>query len=137
MVNNSPENQHDFCRLKTVLGENSYSNIVKDHNGNKNNIVVFIDRIANFDRNTKVKKQQYSKWTSKTLECPRNNIRRTFALYGYNSNYDTAIVHVSINDIINNDTSTKVENLLLNLEKIVIIEKNMELKMYVYLAWFA
>ena len=136
-MNNSPENQHDFCRLKTVLGENSYSNIVKDHNGNKNNIVVFIDRIANFDRNTKVKKQQYSKWTSKTLECPRNNIRRTFALYGYNSNYDTAIVHVSINDIINNDTSTKVENLLLNLEKIVIIEKNMELKMHVYLAWFA
>ena len=33
--------------------------------------------------------------------------------------YDTAIVHVGINDIINDDNSTKVENLVLNLEKIL------------------
>ena len=39
-------------------------------------------------------------------------------------NYDTAIVHVGINDIINDDSSTKVENLVLNLEKIVIKWKN-------------
>ena len=39
-------------------------------------------------------------------------------------NYDTAIVHVGINDIINDDSSTKVENLVLNLEKIVIKLKN-------------
>ena len=55
MINNSPENQHDFRRLKAVPGENSYSKVVKDHKGNENNIVIFSDSIANFDRNTKDK----------------------------------------------------------------------------------
>ena len=43
-------------------------------------------------------------------------------------NYDTAIVHVGINDIINDDSSTKVENLVLNLEKIVIKLKKYGIK---------
>ena len=55
VVNNSPENQHDFHRFKTEPGENLYSDVVKDHKGNENNIVIFSDSIANFDRNTKVK----------------------------------------------------------------------------------
>ena len=55
VVNNSPENQHDFRRLKTVPGENSYNDVAKDHKGNENNIVIFSDSIASFDRNTKVK----------------------------------------------------------------------------------
>ena len=48
-------------------------------------------------------------------------------------NYDTAIVHVGINDIINDDSSTKVENLVLTLENIT-IKFLLELKTYVYLA---
>ena len=40
----------------------------------------------------------------------------------------TAIVHVGINDIINDDSSTKVENLVLNLEKIAIKLKNYGIK---------
>ena len=55
MINNSPENQLDFRRLKAVPGENSYSEVVKDHKGNESNIVIFSDSIANFDRNTKAK----------------------------------------------------------------------------------
>ena len=43
-------------------------------------------------------------------------------------NYDTAIVHVGINDIINDDSSTKVENLVLNLEKIAIKLKKYGIK---------
>ena len=35
-------------------------------------------------------------------------------------NYGTAIVHIGINNIINNDMLTKAENLVLNLEKMVI-----------------
>ena len=42
VVNNSPENEHDFRRLKTVPGENLYSEVVKDHKGNDSNIVIFI-----------------------------------------------------------------------------------------------
>ena len=55
VVNNSPENHHDFCRLETVPGENLYSSVVKDHIGNENNIVIFSVSIGNFNRNTKVK----------------------------------------------------------------------------------
>ena len=39
-----------------------------------------------------------------------------------------AIVHVGINDIINDDSSTKVENLVLNLEKIAIKLKKYGIK---------
>ena len=35
VINNSPENQHDFRRLKAVPGENSYSEAVEDHKGNE------------------------------------------------------------------------------------------------------
>ena len=49
-------------------------------------------------------------------------------------NYDTAMVHIGINDIINNDSSTKVENLVLNLEKIVIKLKKYGIKNLVFLA---
>ena len=35
VINNSPENQHDFRRLKAVPGENSYSKAVEDHKGNE------------------------------------------------------------------------------------------------------
>ena len=48
--------------------------------------------------------------------------------------YDTAILHVGISDIINDDSSTKVENLALRFEKMERKLKNMELKTYVYLA---
>ena len=48
-------------------------------------------------------------------------------------NYNTAIVHVGINDIINDSSSTKVENLVLNLENIA-IQFLLELKTYVFLA---
>ena len=43
-------------------------------------------------------------------------------------NYDTAMVHIGINDIINDDSSTKVENLVLNLEKIAIKLKKYGIK---------
>ena len=43
-------------------------------------------------------------------------------------NYDTAIVHIAIKDIINDDSTTKVENLVLNLEKIVIKLKKYGIK---------
>ena len=35
VINNSPENQHDFRKLKAVPGENSYSEAVEDHKGNE------------------------------------------------------------------------------------------------------
>ena len=43
-------------------------------------------------------------------------------------NYDTAIVHVGTSDIANDDSSAKVENLVLNLEKITIKLKKYGIK---------
>ena len=42
--------------------------------------------------------------------------------------YDIAIVHVGINDIINDDSLTKLENFLLNLGKVATKLKNYEIK---------
>ena len=108
-----------------------------------NDIVIFSGSIANFDRNTKVK-------INNSIRNGRNGrvrFRKTpgaisGGLLHYmdptlaDGNYDTAILHepYCINDIINDDSSTKVEKLVLNLEKIVIKLKIYELKSYVYLA---
>ena len=112
--NHSPENQHDF----------SYSNVVKDHKGNENNIIIFSDSIANFDRNTKVKmnnrirsgQARFQNLPGATLGELLHYIDITLV----EGNYDKAIVDVGINNIINNDNLVKVEKLVLNLEKIVI-----------------
>ena len=132
MINNSPENQHDFRRSKAVPGENSYSELVKDHKGNENNIVIFSDSIANFDRNTKAKinnsirsgRVRFRNFPGTTSGKLLHYMDPTLA----EGNYDTAIVHVGINDIINDDSSTKVENLVLNLEKIAIKLKKYGIK---------
>ena len=47
VVNNSPQNKHDFNRLKTVPIENSNSFLVKDHKGKENNIVIFSNFLPN------------------------------------------------------------------------------------------
>ena len=107
MVNNSPENQHDFHRFKTEPGENLYSDVVKDHKGNENNIVIFSDSIANFDRNTKVKinnriqsgRVRFWNFPDATSAELFHYIDPTLA----EGNYDTAIVYVGINYIIKDD----------------------------------
>ena len=132
MINNSPENQHDFRRSKAVPGENSYSELVKDHKGNENNIVIFSDSIVNFDRNAKAKMKN-------SIRSGRVRFRnfpgaKSGELLRYmdptlaEGSYYTAIVHVGINDSINDDSSTKVENLVLNLEKIAIKLKKYGIK---------
>ena len=140
MVNNSPENHHDFRRLKTAPGENSYSKVVKDHKGNEKNILIFSNSIANFNRNTKAK-------INKSIRSGRVKFRNfpgatSGELLHYmdptlaKGNYDTAIVHFDINDI-NDISSAKVENLVFNLEKIVIKLKKYGIKNVYMSIWLS
>ena len=109
-----------------------YSNVVKDHKGNENIIVIYSDSIANCYRNNKVRinnsirsgQIRFRNSPGTTSGELLNYIDPTLA----ERNYDTTIVHVGINDIINDDSSTKVENLVLNLEKIAIKLKKYEIK---------
>ena len=109
-----------------------YSNVVKDHKGNENIIVIYSDSIANCYRNNKVRinnsirsgQIRFRNSPGTTSGELLNYIDSTLA----ERNYDTTIVHVGINDIINDDSSTKVENLVLNLEKIVIKLKKYGIK---------
>ena len=107
-----------------IFAENSYSEVVKDSKGNENNIIIFSDSIANFDRNTKVKmnncirsgRARFQNLPGATLGELLHYIDITLV----EGNYDKAMVDVGINNIINNDNLIKVEKLVLNLEKIVI-----------------
>ena len=116
--NHSPENQRDF----------SYSNGVKDHRGNENNIINFSDSIANFDRNTKVKiNNSIRSEQARFQNLPGATLGELLLYMGITlveGHHDKAIADVGINNIINNDNLTKVKNLVLNLEKIVIKLKN-------------
>ena len=105
---------------------------MKDSKGNESNIVIFSDSIANFDRNTKAKinnsirsgRVRFRNFPGATSGKLLHYMDPTLA----EGNYDTAIVQVGINDIINDDSSTKVENLVLNLGKIVIKLKKYGIK---------
>ena len=105
---------------------------MKDQKGNKNNIAIFSDSIGNFDRNMKVNinnsiqsgRVRFRNFPGVTSGELLHCIDPTLA----EGNYDTAIAHVGINDIINHDSLTKVENLVLNLEKIAIKLKNYGIK---------
>ena len=105
---------------------------MKDSKGNENNIVIFSDSIANFDRNTKAKinnsirsgRVRFRNFPGATSGELLHYMDPTLA----EGNYDTAIVHVGINDIINDDSSSKIENLVLNLEKIAIKLKKYGIK---------
>ena len=113
VVNNPPQNQHGFRRLKTVPGENSYSEVVKDHKGNENNIAIFSNSTASFNRNTKAKisnsirsgRVTFRHFPGQTSEELWHFVNPTLA----EGNYDTAIVHVGTSDIANDDSSGKVE----------------------------
>ena len=86
MVNKTQKNHYDFHRLKTVPEEISCSNIAWDDKGKENNIIIFKESIANFDRNTNAK-------INNTIWCgrvrfwnfPGLNIGRTSVLYWSNS----------------------------------------------------
>ena len=119
-------------QIKESSGENSYSDAVKDHKGNENNIIIFSNSIANFDGNTKVKinncirkeRARFRNFPGATSGEVLHYMDRTLA----EGNYDATIVHVGINDIIIDDSSAKVENLVLNLEKIAIKLKKYRIK---------
>ena len=88
--------------------------------------------IANLDRYTKAKinnsnrsgRERFQNFPGATLGELLHYMDSTLA----EGNYDTAIVHSGINDIINDDESTKVENLVLNLEIIAIKLKKYGIK---------
>ena len=109
VVHNSPQNQHHFRRLKTAPRENLYSEVVKDHKRNENNIVIFSDSIANFNRYTKAKinnsirkgRVRLRNFRGATSGERLHNVDTTLA----EGNYDTAIVHCGVNNIINSDSS--------------------------------
>ena len=106
--------------------------VVKDHKENENNIIIFSESKANFDRYTKAKinnsnqsgRERFQNFPGATSGELLHYMDPTLA----EGNYDTAIVHVGINDIINDDGSTKVENLVLNLENIAIKLKKYGIK---------
>ena len=85
-----------------------YSNVVKDHKGNENIIVIYSDSIANCYRNNKVRinnsirsgQIRFRNSPGTTSGELLNYIDSTLA----ERNYDTTIVHVGINDIINDDS---------------------------------
>lgn len=98
----------------------------------KDNLI--FDSIANFDRNTKLK-------INNSIQARRQARFRNFPdttlgeLLDYTDpplvegNYDTAMVHVSISDIINDDSSAEVEDMVSNCDKVkkIYVTKNVRL----------
>ena len=86
-------------------------------------MIVFSDSISNFDGNAKFKINQNiingraRFWNSPGVTS--GEILHYLDPILFESRYETAVVHVDINDIHNDTSSTKIEKLVVNYERII------------------
>ena len=124
VINQNPENDNDYRRSKLVPRDKLYSVAGKHHSSTSNNniIVVFGDSIPNFSRKCKydlnrntisgrARFKHFSGATSKDLLC---YVDATLQ----DARYDAAIIHVGVNDILNNQSHHQTTQLMYNLRKI-------------------
>ena len=124
VINQNPENDNDYRKSTFLPGDKLYSEAGKHHfsTSNNNNIVVLGDSIPNFSRKCKydfnrniisgrARFKHFPGATSKDLLCYVNATLQ-------NATYDTAIIHVGINDILNNQSHDQTTQLMCNLREI-------------------
>ena len=123
VVKDSSENV-DFIRANTVPGNKSYADVAmsrKTKNGIAKKVIVFEDRII---RGIRVREfnQQVKNGYAKFKSFPGCNSKEMLHYIeptletGF---YDSAILHVGVNDLLNNKSPSSTDDLVSNLVKIV------------------
>ena len=124
-MNQNPENDNDYGKSKFVPGDKLYSEAEKHSStSNNSNIVVFGDSIPNFSRKCKcdfnrniifgrARFKHFPGATSKDLLC---YVDATLQ----DATYDArTIIHVGVNDILNNQSHNQTAQLISNLREII------------------
>ena len=123
VVNESSETV-DFIRAKTVPGNKSYADVAisrKTKNGFTKKVTVFGDsiirgiRVREFNQQVK---NGYAKFKS-FPSCNSKEMLPYIELTLETGFYDSAILHVGVNDLLNNKSPSSTDDLVSNLVKIV------------------
>ena len=124
VINQNSKNDYDYQKSKFVPGGKLYSEAGKHHSSmsNNNNIVVFGDSIPNFSGKCKydfnrniisgrARFKHFAGATSKDLLCYVDVMLQ-------DATYNATIIHVGVNDILNNQSHDQTTQLICSLRKV-------------------
>ena len=112
VVNEFLERQHTFQRQKIVPSEWPYSEATNSRVYNNNNIIVFSDSIASFTRNIRSNFKNELKESRARFKYFSGSTPNDLLFYigptPWRGQFDTAIIHIGINDSLSNIAGTYV-----------------------------
>ena len=118
MINQFPENQSDFTRFCKVHGKKPYSNAVTMKTKYNGNIKFFSDiprgiRMRDFSKFVRVGKDrlQYFPYTTS------NQLLHHLDVNLQDNNTESVILHVDINDVLQNSTETNINSFFNNVRE--------------------
>ena len=120
VINNNPENQNIFNRKPTVPGEKTYSESIK--NRNKSNTLIFSDSIPKGIKMFHFNKRLVNNNKAQLISFPGATSKRLLHyldVHLEDNTTDTVILHVGVNDFLNDSSPECGSKLLENLTKMV------------------
>ena len=126
VIDQHPENQHDFSRKKALPGERPYENAPdetesKDNSNQSNKLIIFVDNIPPEIKvggiNYYVK---FSDVKFKSILGASAHRMKFYVEPTLETNYfKVVLLHVGINDILKNIPRPGIKNLILNIKMII------------------
>ena len=124
VTNNNPENQSLFNRKPTVKatvpGENTYSEVTR--NRNKSNVLIFSDSIPKGIKMYQLNKRLPNNNRAQLISFPGASSKRLLHyldVHLEDKNTDTVILHIGVNDLLNDDSPESINQLMGNLKKMI------------------
>ena len=120
VINNHPENQNVFNRKPIVPGERTYSETIK--NRNKSNTLIFSDSIPKGIKMFQFNKRLVNNNRAQLISFPGASSKRLLHYLDVHlddKNTDTVILHIGVNDLLNDNSPECVNNLMENLTKMI------------------
>ena len=126
VIDQHPENQHDFSRKKALPGERLYEDAPnetesKDNSKQSNKLIIFVDSIPPEIKVSGI--NYYLKFSEAKFKCIPGASAHGMKFYGeltLETNYfKVVLLHVGVNDILKNIPRPGIENLILNITMII------------------
>ena len=126
VTNNYPENQTVFNRKitpkPTVPGEKSYSEATRNNNRYKSNVIIFSDSIPKGMKIYQLNKRLNNNNRAQLVSFPGDTSKRLLHyldVHLEDRSTDTVILHIGVNDLLNDSSPESVNRLLDNLTKMI------------------
>ena len=124
VINNHPENQDIFNKepvTKAIVpGDKTYSEVVRSHN--KSNILILSDSIPKGMKIYQLNKRLHNNNKAQLISFPGASTKRLLHyldVHLEDKNTETVILHIGVNDLLNDNSPECVNQLMENLKKMI------------------